>query len=52
MRRVADGRGADTQMVPPQVEEIFRRVQDGAHYMPDWQTEVCSSSCYLFITLC
>jgi hypothetical protein len=27
-------------VLPPQVEDIFRRVQDGAHYMPDWQLEV------------
>jgi aarF domain-containing kinase len=30
----------DTHTLPPQVEEIFRRVQDAAHYMPDWQLEV------------
>ncbi|KAF9239410.1 ABC1-domain-containing protein [Melanogaster broomeanus] len=29
----------DTHMLPPEVDNIFRRVQDGAHYMPDWQME-------------
>ncbi|TFK47175.1 ABC1-domain-containing protein [Heliocybe sulcata] len=29
----------DSQLLPPQVEEVFRRVQDSAHYMPDWQME-------------
>ncbi|EPQ56068.1 hypothetical protein GLOTRDRAFT_41127, partial [Gloeophyllum trabeum ATCC 11539] len=29
----------DSHLLPPQVEEIFRRVQDSAHYMPDWQME-------------
>ena len=30
----------DSQVLPPEVEDIFRRVQDSAHYMPDWQMEV------------
>ncbi|KIJ18135.1 hypothetical protein PAXINDRAFT_9222 [Paxillus involutus ATCC 200175] len=30
----------DTHMLPPDVDKIFRRVQDSAHYMPDWQMEV------------
>lgn len=30
----------DTHLLPPEVEAIFRRVQDSAHYMPDWQMEV------------
>ncbi|KAJ3559027.1 hypothetical protein NM688_g589 [Phlebia brevispora] len=29
----------DSHVLPPEVEEIFRRVQDSAHYMPDWQME-------------
>ena len=30
----------DTHVLPPELDEIFRRVQNGAHYMPDWQMEV------------
>ena len=37
----------DTHVLPPEVEEIFRRVQDSAHYMPDWQMEVCVVSWWL-----
>ncbi|KAJ3534984.1 hypothetical protein NMY22_g6694 [Coprinellus aureogranulatus] len=29
----------DTHVLPPELDEIFRRVQNGAHYMPDWQME-------------
>ncbi|KAF9476631.1 ABC1-domain-containing protein [Pholiota conissans] len=29
----------DTHMLPPEIDKIFRRVQDSAHYMPDWQME-------------
>ncbi|PIL36577.1 hypothetical protein GSI_00266 [Ganoderma sinense ZZ0214-1] len=29
----------DSHVLPPEVEDIFRRVQDSAHYMPDWQME-------------
>jgi len=29
----------DTHILPPEVDKIFRRVQDGAHYMPDWQMQ-------------
>ncbi|KAG8846379.1 hypothetical protein FRB91_000868 [Serendipita sp. 411] len=29
----------DSHMLPPQVEQIFRRVQNNAHYMPNWQME-------------
>ncbi|KAI5983910.1 ABC1-domain-containing protein [Pisolithus albus] len=29
----------DTHILPPDLDEIFRRVQNGAHYMPDWQME-------------
>ncbi|KAI0310776.1 hypothetical protein OF83DRAFT_1178206 [Amylostereum chailletii] len=29
----------DTHLLPPEVDKIFRRVQDGAHYMPNWQME-------------
>jgi len=30
----------DTHVLPPDIDKIFRRVQDSAHYMPDWQMEV------------
>ena len=30
----------DTHILPPDLDRIFRRVQDSAHYMPDWQMEV------------
>ncbi|THH13313.1 hypothetical protein EW146_g6888 [Bondarzewia mesenterica] len=30
----------DTHVLPPEVEKVFRRVQDSAHYMPNWQMEV------------
>ncbi|KAI6003186.1 ABC1-domain-containing protein [Pisolithus orientalis] len=29
----------DTHVLPPDLDEIFRRVQNSAHYMPDWQME-------------
>ncbi|KAJ8587664.1 ABC1-domain-containing protein [Rhizopogon salebrosus TDB-379] len=29
----------DTYIHPPGVDNIFRRVQDSAHYMPDWQMQ-------------
>ncbi|KAF8637109.1 hypothetical protein AX17_003013 [Amanita inopinata Kibby_2008] len=29
----------DTHTLPPEIDRIFRRVQDSAHYMPDWQME-------------
>ncbi|PPR02529.1 hypothetical protein CVT24_001955 [Panaeolus cyanescens] len=29
----------DTHVLPPEIDAIFRRVQDSAHYMPDWQME-------------
>ncbi|KAG1733737.1 ABC1-domain-containing protein [Suillus lakei] len=29
----------DTHILPPEVDKIFRRVQDSAHYMPDWQMQ-------------
>ncbi|KAJ7067178.1 ABC1-domain-containing protein [Mycena amicta] len=29
----------DTHVLPAQVDAIFRRVQDSANYMPDWQME-------------
>lgn len=31
----------DTHILPEEIDKIFRRVQDSAHYMPDWQMEVC-----------
>lgn len=30
----------DSHLLPKDVEEVFRRVQDSAHYMPNWQMEV------------
>ncbi|KAG2034193.1 ABC1 family-domain-containing protein [Suillus americanus] len=35
----------DTHLLPPEVDKIFRRVQDSAHYMPDWQMQqvLCTS---------
>lgn len=44
----------DSHMLPPEVEEIFRRVQDSAHHMPDWQMEVSykSRTPFLFLELC
>ncbi|KAI5118727.1 hypothetical protein M0805_004525 [Coniferiporia weirii] len=29
----------DSHLLPKDVEEVFRRVQDSAHYMPNWQME-------------
>ncbi|KAJ3755059.1 ABC1-domain-containing protein [Lentinula raphanica] len=29
----------DTHLLPPEIDAVFRRVQDSAHYMPDWQME-------------
>ncbi|KAI0338606.1 ABC1-domain-containing protein [Trametopsis cervina] len=29
----------DSHVLPSEVEDVFRRVQDSAHYMPDWQME-------------
>ncbi|KIY65351.1 ABC1-domain-containing protein [Cylindrobasidium torrendii FP15055 ss-10] len=29
----------DTHVLPAEIDQIFRRVQDSAHYMPDWQME-------------
>ncbi|KIM42007.1 hypothetical protein M413DRAFT_142904 [Hebeloma cylindrosporum] len=29
----------DTHVLPAEIDKIFRRVQDSAHYMPDWQME-------------
>ncbi len=37
-------RAIDSHVLPPQVEQIFRRVQNSAHYMPGWQMEVSSLS--------
>ncbi|KAJ4483869.1 ABC1 family-domain-containing protein [Lentinula aciculospora] len=34
----------DTHLLPPEVDAVFRRVQDSAHYMPDWQMEQVLSS--------
>ncbi|KAI0028951.1 ABC1 family-domain-containing protein [Vararia minispora EC-137] len=29
----------DTHVLPPEVDRVFRRVQNSAHYMPNWQME-------------
>ena len=34
---------ADTHALPPELDRVFRRVQDSAHYMPNWQMEVCTT---------
>ncbi|KAF5376145.1 hypothetical protein D9615_007657 [Tricholomella constricta] len=34
----------DTQVLPAEIDQIFRRVQDSAHYMPDWQMEQVMTS--------
>jgi aarF domain-containing kinase len=34
---------ADTHVLPPELDRVFRRVQDSAHYMPNWQMEVCTT---------
>ncbi|KAG6872204.1 hypothetical protein C0995_012008 [Termitomyces sp. Mi166 len=34
----------DTHVFPSEVDQIFRRVQDSAHYMPDWQMEKVMTS--------
>ena len=31
----------DTHVLSPEIDRVFRQVQDSAHYMPDWQMEVC-----------
>jgi aarF domain-containing kinase len=40
--------GVDTHMLPPEIDSILRRVQDSAHYMPDWQMEVSSFNFSIF----
>lgn len=30
----------DSHVLPPELDRVFRMVQDSAHYMPDWQLEV------------
>ena len=42
----------DSHMLPPEVEDIFRRVQDSAHYMPDWQMEVRRAHFQSFCMTC
>ncbi|KAG5650397.1 hypothetical protein H0H81_012387 [Sphagnurus paluster] len=34
----------DTHVLPAEIDQIFRRVQDSAHYMPDWQMEKVMST--------
>ncbi|KAF9064738.1 ABC1 family-domain-containing protein [Rhodocollybia butyracea] len=29
----------DTHLLPTEIDAVFRRVQDSAHYMPDWQMD-------------
>ncbi|CCM05951.1 uncharacterized protein FIBRA_08190 [Fibroporia radiculosa] len=42
----------DSHVLPPEVEEIFRRVQDSAHYMPDWQMEASLGlGCYTVVLI-
>lgn len=36
-----DSHLADTHVLPPELDRVFRGVQDSAHYMPNWQMEVC-----------
>ncbi|TDL14871.1 ABC1-domain-containing protein [Rickenella mellea] len=36
----------DSHILPKDVEEIFRRVQDSAHYMPNWQMERVMSGAF------
>ena len=31
---------SDTHVLPEDLAQVFRRVQDAAHYMPNWQMEV------------
>ncbi|KAG5644287.1 hypothetical protein DXG03_008773 [Asterophora parasitica] len=35
---------SDTHVLPAEIDQIFRRVQDSAHYMPDWQMEKVMTS--------
>lgn len=32
----------DAHVLPDQIERVLRRVQNAAHYMPEWQMEVRS----------
>ncbi|KAF8228088.1 ABC1-domain-containing protein [Tricholoma matsutake] len=34
----------DTHVLPTEIDKIFRRVQDSAHYIPDWQMEKVMST--------
>ncbi|KAI0262262.1 ABC1 family-domain-containing protein [Russula aff. rugulosa BPL654] len=34
----------DTHVLPPELDRVFRRVQDSAHYMPNWQMESVMAS--------
>ncbi|KAI9451411.1 ABC1-domain-containing protein [Lactarius psammicola] len=34
----------DTHVLPPELDRVFRRVQDSAHYMPNWQMESVMTS--------
>ncbi|KAG6844309.1 hypothetical protein H0H87_007879 [Tephrocybe sp. NHM501043] len=42
--RHTDSVRKDTHVLPTEVDQIFRRVQDSAHYMPDWQMEKVMTS--------
>ena len=43
LRTFPDPYLADTHVLPPELDRVFRRVQDSAHYMPNWQMEVCTA---------
>jgi len=40
MKTLPDPFLADTHVLPLELDRVFRRVQDSAHYMPNWQMEV------------
>jgi hypothetical protein len=31
---------ADTHVLAPELDRVFRRVQDSVHYLPNWQMEI------------
>jgi hypothetical protein len=43
--------GTDTHALPPELDQVFRRVQNSANYMPNWQMEVGSLLCYSVLPL-
>jgi aarF domain-containing kinase len=42
--------GSDTHTLSPELDQVFLRVQNSAHYMPHWQLEVLllDSDLYVF----